>query len=371
MRSLNTILGCITITSLLLASGASAQDAGRHFAFDPVALHDGKQVAGQDAFTAEYQQCRYSFVSEENKQRFLQKPSIFAAQMDGACARMGPLATFASPENWLLHDGRLYFFRAPSCRGTFMQCPEKFLLEQSEFPDATPEAIEQAKTLLQKATEAAGGMDRIRAAQAWSIRVHDNVRSRGEERTRERIWHYAPPTRFRKDEVWEDWRGTLLLNGDQGHINTNYERPMYADARQRMRRLAARHPLSVLRAQFQPGFKAALVGDGEAARTKIKLVQVAFDEVSQTVGIDPETGRSLLLSYRDRGLDYAFSQIRVTYSDFREVDGLTLPFRQEVTYSGKPWKVASFTAVDVTINPDGLESMFDVAALRNGRAGID
>ena len=71
---------------------------------------------------------------------------------------------------------------------------------------------------------------------------------------------------------------------------------------------------------------------------------------SYALGIDPATGRILRLSYKRRGQQGNFGEFVQTFSDFRAVGGLSLPFKVTATFDGQPWKEQSSTIETIVIN---------------------
>ena len=69
-----------------------------------------------------------------------------------------------------------------------------------------------------------------------------------------------------------------------------------------------------------------------------------------TLGVDPSTGRVLTLAYRGRGPGGVFGEIVESFSDFRTVEGLSLPFKVTGTFNGAAdpmsgWVVRNVSAV--------------------------
>ena len=82
----------------------------------------------------------------------------------------------------------------------------------------------------------------------------------------------------------------------------------------------------------------------------VEKVTIQLQETRYTLGIDPATGRILSLSYNRRGPQGTFGEFIQTFSDFRAVDGLTLPFKVDATFDGQPWKNQSSTVETIVIN---------------------
>ncbi len=79
--------------------------------YDPVAyFKEGKAVKGQKAFQYEWKGAKWYFVSQQNREEFLQSPKKYAPQYGGYCAWAVSQGYTASidPEAWHIHQGKLY-----------------------------------------------------------------------------------------------------------------------------------------------------------------------------------------------------------------------------------------------------------------------
>jgi hypothetical protein len=103
-------------------------------------------------------------------------------------------------------------------------------------------------------------------------------------------------------------------------------------------------PIFLLRARTQPDFKTWLASGSE------ERLEVELPEFTTALGIDPATGRVVNQTYRGRGPGGLVGEIVINYSDFRTVEGLSLPFKTEATFDGQPFPALSATIEAITIN---------------------
>ena len=102
------------------------------------------------------------------------------------------------------------------------------------------------------------------------------------------------------------------------------------------------HELPVLlRARTRSDFK---------AWAEEKTVDVELAGFTTTLKIDPGTGRVVSQTYRGRGPGGVVGQIVINYSDFRTVEGLSLPFKTTATFDGQPFPALSATVEALTVN---------------------
>jgi YHS domain-containing protein len=92
--------------------------------YDPVAYFtDGKAVAGLADVEYEWDERRYRFARPEHRELFKADPMRYAPQFANFCAMaLGRgVIVEADPEHWLVSDGKLYLFAAPTGVAVFQQ----------------------------------------------------------------------------------------------------------------------------------------------------------------------------------------------------------------------------------------------------------
>ena len=101
----------------------------------------------------------------------------------------------------------------------------------------------------------------------------------------------------------------------------------------------------------------------EAAQTKddlVDLINIGIEELirqryelpgfTTTLWIDAGTGRVISQTYRGRGPGGVLGEIVINYSDFRTVEGLSLPFKTTATFDGQPFPPLTATSEAITVN---------------------
>ena len=142
---------------------------------------------------------------------------------------------------------------------------------------------------------------------------------------------------------------TQVIDRDTGFMVTPQGTvPMPADRLADQKREFKRNLVLLLRQHAANPLVASVVGGAEVLGTAVELVYVEQDGEKMTLGIDPQTGRVLSMEYRGKGMTGAPGQIRQLYSDYREQDGLHLPFAFEITFEGD--KMLSSTVEEMVIN---------------------
>lgn len=330
---------------------------------DPVLLAQGKEAQGEMNITVTRSRFRYMFANAANKAAFEQDPARYEIQLNGACARMGAPVR-GIPDLYAVHKGRVYIFGSANCKKLFVATPEKYLdpgETGSAAAAATPEALKQGQALIDKAVAAMGGAAKIDGLTSYREKsVAPQTRGpMGEVEVKVNLdLLIAFPDRIRLALSMPDSGNSstmiqpvmVMLPGEAFMIAPSGARPMPAEARADQERQIQRKPLSILRARNGAGFKAAAGGSGKAGETAVEKVTVELAGARYTLGVDPSIGRILSLSYKRRGPQGTFGEFVQTFSDFRAVDGLTLPFKVVATFDGQPWKDQSSTIETIVIN---------------------
>jgi YHS domain-containing protein len=362
------LFACALLLSGVFAGRASAQgnlplDALE--GLDPVMLAQGKEAQGEMNITVTLGRFRYFFANAANKAAFEQDPERFEIQLNGSCARMGaPVRGIA--DLYAVHKGRIYIFGSANCKTLFVAAPEKFLESEdadSALAAATPEALKQGQALIDKAVAAMGGAAKIDGLASYRERSESpQTRGHGAEPIIEVKVNtdllIVFPDRIRREQSMPDFhdrsvtmRQTLvMLPGEEFGLGPGGVFNVQKNFRDSEEKRIRRQPLFLLRARQQQGFKAVALGKGKFGEAEFERALVTWEGASYALGIDPATGRILSLSYKRRGQQGNFGEFVQTFSDFRDVDGLTLPFKVTATFDGHPWKDQSSTIETIVVN---------------------
>jgi len=335
---------------------------------DPVLLVQGKEVQGNLKITTTRGDFQYFFASEESKGIFDKDPTRYEIQLNGTCARMGAPVT-GDPDLYSVYQGRIYIFGSGGCKQKFDAAPAKYLESESGAQPKivlTPEALKKGQALIEKAVAAMGGpsIDGLNSYQEKSTALQTRQQSDVEVKSDLSILF---PDRLRLDQSMPDYmnpsatrHGGIVISGAEAFaITPDGMRPMRDAIRIDQDRESRRRPLMILRARKSASFNPAAVGSATLGETNVEQVAVEMDGTIYTLGIDPATGRVLSLSYRRRGPGGDFGQITKVFSDFRDVGGVTLPFKVTATFNDQPWKEQSAAVEAIAINGKVDPAMFE------------
>jgi YHS domain-containing protein len=370
----------LAIVALVLLSSAaavfaqsSAQDAVPVLeGLDPVMLVQGKEVQGDLKISVTRGQFQYLFANAETKTTFEKDPARYEIQLEGACARMGAPVT-GNPDLYTVHQGRIYIFGSADCKKRFDAAPQKYLESANEAAKtpATPDAVNKAKALIETAVTAMGGAPRIDGLTSYQEKTTTTqTRRQGEVEVKSSLT-VVFPDRIRAERVMPDYEdaskvrqfATVVTASEVFGVMGGAVRPFPNSARIEQEKEVNRRLVSILR--NRKSINAAAIGSSKVGDTAVEQVAIEIDHAVYTLGIDPVSGRILSLSARRRGPQGNFGEFVQAFSDFRAVDGLTLPFKITATFDGQPWKEQSPTIESIAVNGKIDPALFEKPKPKN------
>jgi len=338
-------------------SQSSAQDAVPVLeGLDPVMLVQGKEIQGNVKITATRGQFQYMFATVENKATFEKDPQRYEIQLDGACARMGPLVG-GNPDLYTVFRGHIYIFGSAECQKMFSAAPEKFIEPEPTVitgAGATPDALKQGQALIAKAVAALGGEEKIDGLKSY--REQGVVTTTSSETKVENKINLTIvfPNSIRREIIREFGPVTSVVTPVESFVSTNRgTNPMTPGARRETeKQVIKRTPLGILRARKSANFKAIASGRTKSGDLNLDQVVVELDGINLTLGIDAVTGRIHSIAHQGRGLNGAFGEIVESFADFRLVDGIWLPFKTDITWNGQATRTLALESISVNSEID-------------------
>ncbi len=305
---------------------------------DPVMLVKGKEVQGELNISVTRGQFQYLFANAENKAAFEKEPARYEIQLGGACARMGSPVT-GNPDLYAIHKERIYIFGSAACKNLFQAAPEKYIEAEETGQAPTPDAIKKGELLIEKAVSAMGGAARLDAlANYQEQRKAMQHRHSGDVEIKY-VTTVVFPNRSRQEEIGPDYKQVIVITPTESFgFSPDSSRGALSlpeMVRNGYEKQFARNPLIILKNRKQASFKAFAAGPDKIGGAVVEQVAVESNGLKIKLGIDPATGRVLSLSFKGRGQGGAVGQITRTYSDFRPVEGLLLPFKIASSFNGE------------------------------------
>ncbi|MBX9601719.1 MAG: hypothetical protein K2X35_11965 [Bryobacteraceae bacterium] len=323
------------MTKLLLSlvlSACLASAAGRVAieGLDPVRLVEGAMQDGNPEWTEEYEGLTYQFASADTRAKFRQEPARYAAQLHGACARMGA-PVIGMPESYHVYNGRIYLLGSSQCYKAFVADSAKYLeSEQKQIAfTPTPETIARARKLW---PGIAGSnivvehrLDQSRFySSGGSLAVERSVQGRGLHQVTAR------------DGSFSVYEGKVLRG-----------KPAFSEAAHR----AIRHDLLYL--LLAPDLEMYHTGQKDG----LEWIALKSGDVVTHAGLAAD-GAISRLEYLGRGPDSGFGQVAIRFSGYRETGGRKLPHRAEAFFNGEPVPQLGWSVEKYEWNPAGAEARF-------------
>lgn len=300
--------------------------------FDPVELIDGREVEGDEAWSATHGTCRYRFVSEDNRDLFLSDPERWGVQWDGACGRMGPLSGRGAVDRFAVWNDRIWLFASDACRTGFLKAPEKLQPLDEAPPEGDAAAQAAGRALLDKAAAACGDAAALDALTSIHLRQRLAATSGGatSEGTRD-VW-LAFPGRYRFEESWGGQPyGHALSAGAAKQFDRSGEWALGPVSTTAAQRDALHHPLWLLRERAN--VIAVPAGTDTIDGQPVELVTVHAAKQNVTVALDAKSGR--LVELRWSGLTArGIAPIVARVTEWRPVGKLVLPVRVQTVAAG-------------------------------------
>ena len=333
LKSFCSLLILIVFVGIAAAQNSAPETLIPLEGLDPVMLSQGKEVQGDLKFKVTRGRFQYLFANEENKAAFEKDPSKYEIQLDGHCARMGAPTT-GNPDLYAVHNGRIYIFGSEECQTLFKATPEKYLEVPVAPKSPSAEMVKRGQDLIAKAAAALGPkLDQLRSLQRTDLR---------ENKVKNNLVLAFPDT-LRQETIRPTFTLTSIITpSDSFVVVNNAARPMPEASRTAIQKELNHDLVVLLRSRSRPDFKASLSSDGS--------VDVELPGFTTTLGIDPGTGRVLSQTYTGRGPGGVVGQIVINYSDYRTVEGLSLPFKTTATFDGQPFPALSATSEAITVN---------------------
>ena len=362
-RTLLFLCLCLLLTAIAVIDASTADSARAQQSpavsetviplegLDPVMLAQGKEVQGDMKFKVTRGKFQYIFANAENKAAFEKDPSRYEIQLDGHCARMGA-PTDGNPDLFAVHNGRIYIFGSEECQTVFKAAPEKYLeVPPPARAPATAEMIKRGQELIAKAVESLGGakLDQLVSFQKTEQRANQ-VKS---------VLLIAFPDAMRRDTIRPTFTLVSVVTPSESFFqHNNSARPMTQADLTAFHKELNYEPLVLLRARTKPDFKAWAAGTAKVGDTAVERLEVELQGFTTMLGIDPATGRVLSQTYHGRGPGGVIGDIAINYSDFKSVDGVSLPFKIDATFDGQAYPALSATVEAAKINGEVDANIF-------------
>ena len=317
-----------------------------------VLLTQGKEAFGKSQFSSTYGRFTYLFTSAETKAQFEKTPNRFAVQMGGLCARMGKTVT-GNPSDYVVHDGKIYIFGSDACHKAFVAAPAKYLPKPAAPMPGSANAVIRGRALLDKAAAAIGDLAKVTSYVETASQTQR--RQTGDVTiVTKTLWRFPGGARVERRVPMSDGNvmtfGTLLSGSRAWNVGPQGLSPVVPEAIPSVQLDFGRQIVPLLRARGDAATKVAALGsttkDGEA----VERVRVQRGGLDVTLAIDRGTGRVHSTTFIDRGPGGEIGEFLIAYSDFRNIDGYMLPFKESGSFNGAADAASTRTLESIAVN---------------------
>lgn len=331
---------------------------------DPVMLVEGKESLGKTSITVTRGSFQYFFASEDNRAKFQGEPERYEIQLGGACARMGPQVG-GNPDLFSVHNGRIYIFGSSDCKQNFDAAPTKYLAPPVPAKlTASAQALLEGRSLIAKVVERSGGASRIDAIKSYRQTAKSVISTQQGEIELRSILTRTLPDNFRLERIRQFGRTIDVLTPPDSfqvfirneqksvrQLSAFYQADLSAQLRQSI--------LDVMIARNDANFSAALTGENRAGKKPLKTVEVLYLGSHFKLDIDPAEGKILTLTAAGRSESTGeVGELVRSFSDFREVEGVLLPYSIESSLDGKRQQAGSMKIESIVFNPPPDDTIF-------------
>jgi YHS domain-containing protein len=360
------LLGALLFATVAPAVAQGSAPVEALDGLDPVLLVQGKEVAGKADLTVVRGRFQYLFSSADTKSTFEREPAKYEIQLGGMCARMGKTAG-GNPADYLVHDGKIYIFGSDDCHRKFQAAPAKYLATAAPAMPSSPDAAKKGGALVDRAAKALGGAERIDGLTTYSETVSQvQKRPQGEAQiTTKTMWRFPDATRVERTMVMGERKMTsaqLLTPAGAWYLSQGRAYPAPEAGRPSVEMDLGRNPVALIHARHAANFKTAALGSATVAGMTVDQVRVQRGAIDVVLGLDPASARLQTITFTDRNNEGEVGTYTLVYSDYRPVEGLTLPFAVRGLFNGEAEPSQTYTIESIAVNPQLDASLFATPA---------
>jgi YHS domain-containing protein len=360
------LLGALLFATVAPAVAQGSAPVEALDGLDPVLLVQGKEVAGKADLTVVRGRFQYLFSSADTKSTFEREPAKYEIHLGGMCARMGKTAG-GNPADYLVHDGKIYIFGSDDCHRKFQAAPAKYLATAAPPMPSSADAAKKGSALVDRAAKALGGAERIDGLTTYSETVSQvQKRPQGEAQiTTKTMWRFPDATRVERTIVMGERKMTsaqLLTPAGAWYLSQGRAYPAPEAGRPSVEMDLGRNPVALIHARHAANFKAAALGSATVAGMTVDQVRVQRGAIDVVLGLDPASARLQTITFTDRNNEGEIGTYTLVYSDYRPVEGLTLPFAVRGLFNGEAEPSQTYTIESIAVNPQLDASLFATPA---------
>jgi zinc protease len=217
---------------------------------------------------------------------------------------------------------------------------------------ATDETKAKGRELLKKAAAALGPPDTLAAVEDARMKGEVTMKTPQGEMAMKVDVVLAYP-----DRIYQQLRApmgtvTMVLTPSGSFMsNPMGTQDMPGSMKEEMARGLRRNAIALARRASDPALEVSLAGQEKVGEVETAILDISDEGMEIRWFVDPESGRLLRASYQSIGPQGPGTRVS-DYSDFRSVEGLTLPFREEVTFQGEKAQTVVIEEIGLNTSPE-------------------
>jgi predicted Zn-dependent peptidase len=229
---------------------------------------------------------------------------------------------------------------------------------KEELPEATTESVEKGRELIAKTIAALGGAGKLAATKSVKIVADASISMGGQSMTAAVTQILVYPDKQRQEVSLPGGQMVQVLAGDKAWImGPQGTQDAPESMRQEMVNALDRDLLRLLQLADSGRLAPQALGeeqtDGKAAPV---VLLTRDDDFSVKLLLDPETNLPMKMAYQGNVMGRP-AKVEEVYSDWRDVEGIRLPFRVVAFADGQ--KFTETTVKEVQINPKLEPGLFE------------
>ncbi len=224
--------------------------------------------------------------------------------------------------------------------------------------EGSADAVRKGDQLIAKALEGMGGADKVDAVKTMAMKASTVAHTPRGDMDIQMEMFIAYPDRYRQQITLPFGKMTTVYTPQDSFAITPQGQVQTVPDSQRgeLEKFFLHQQLALLKARNQDGFKAIALASAELDGRQVEQLHVEWKGESETLSIDPQSGRILAIAYRGTNMTGAPGEMMQKFSDFREVDGITIPFQSETLFNNEAQLTATMS--EATFNASVDEAQF-------------
>jgi len=221
-----------------------------------------------------------------------------------------------------------------------------------ERPEATDETKAKGRELLQKAAAALGPSDVLASVRDIRVEGKASVKTQQGDLDIDIEIVAQFPDRLYQHLVSPMGAMTMVLAPAGAFIsNPMGTQDLPTQMKDELKKSLLRNAIVVAGKVSDPELEVSFAGREQVGDVQAAVLDITHQGAEVRWFVDPDTGRLLRASYQSVGPQGPGLRIS-DYSDFRPVGGLTLPFREDVTFNGEPQQAVVMESIAFNTSPD-------------------